>query len=170
MSTETTGPAESQRADPSTDDNEIVTWWGLVIEGYHQTQERLMTEISERFDLAPGAFDILIRLIRSPGHRMPMTRLAREAALSSGGFTKIADRLAAADLITRERCDTDRRVTYAVLTEHGLNMAEQSRKACADILRRRVLTPLGPDSSAQLAEVMRTLREANSEHAGDEAD
>ena len=28
--------------DPYINDDEIVTWWGLVIEGYHTTQNRLM--------------------------------------------------------------------------------------------------------------------------------
>ncbi|MCI2424279.1 MarR family transcriptional regulator [Saccharopolyspora sp. K220] len=149
--------------DPCTDDDEIITWWGLVIEGYHVTQERIGAEISEQFDLAPASFDILIRLVRSPEHRMPMTKLAREAALSSGGFTKVADRLAKADLIRREPCDTDRRVTYAVLTDHGLDIAKRARKAGAEILRRRVLAPLGKADSAALAQAMRTLRTANSE-------
>ena len=75
--------------DPNTDDDEIVTWWGLVIEGYLATQDKLMGEIADRFGLAPASFDILLRLVRSPEHRMPMTRLATEAALSSGGFTKV---------------------------------------------------------------------------------
>ncbi|WP_216217066.1 MarR family winged helix-turn-helix transcriptional regulator [Amycolatopsis aidingensis] len=139
----------------------MVTWWGLVIEGYLATQERLMGEIAERFDLAPASFDILIRLIRSPECRMPMTRLAGEAALSSGGFTKVADRLVAAGLIRRAPSERDRRVTYAVLTEHGRDVAERARHACAEILRRRVLEPLGPAASASLAEAMRTLRAAN---------
>ncbi|SFB60460.1 DNA-binding transcriptional regulator, MarR family [Amycolatopsis marina] len=148
--------------DPCTDDDEIVTWWGLVIEGYLATQDRLMGEIAERFDLAPASFDILIRLIRSPDHRMPMTRLAGEAALSSGGFTKVADRLVAAGLIRRVPSPEDRRVTFVTLTEHGLDIADKARRACAEILRRRVLTPLGPEASASLADAMRTLRAVNS--------
>lgn len=163
MSSENTAYAQPEPTSSSTDDDEIVTWWGLVIEGYHVTHDNLMGEIEQQCDLAPGAFDILIRLLRSPDHRMPMTRLAREAALSSGGFTKVADRLAAADLITRQPCDTDRRVTYAVLTEHGLDTADRARKACAEILRRRVLAPLGSERSADLAEAMRALRAANAE-------
>lgn len=143
------------------DDDDIVTWWGLVIEGYVATQERLMGEIAERFGLAPASFDILLRLVRSPDHRMPMTRLAREAALSSGGFTKVADRLVAADLICRVPSADDRRVTYACLTDHGLDVAEQARTACAEILRHTVLKPLGPDAAESLADAMRTLREVN---------
>ncbi|HVW44642.1 MAG TPA: MarR family transcriptional regulator [Amycolatopsis sp.] len=145
------------------DDDEIVTWWGLVIEGYLATQDKLMGEIAERFGLAPASFDILLRLVRTPGHQMPMTRLAKEAALSSGGFTKVADRLVTADLICRLPSPDDRRVTYACLTDHGVEVAEKARQACAEILRRRVLAPLGPDASMALAEAMRTLRAANGE-------
>lgn len=152
----------TRRIDPATDDDEMVSWWGLVIEGYVATQDALMGEIGERFGLAPASFDILVRLLRSPGHRMPMTRLATEAALSSGGFTKVADRLVAAGLIRREPCDTDRRVTFAVLTDHGIDVAREARAACAEILRRIVLGPLGADAAEGLAEAMRTLRATNS--------
>lgn len=147
--------------DPRTDDDEIVTWWGLVIEGYQATQDRLLGEITERYGLAPASFDILLRLVRSPEHRMPMTRLAGEAALSSGGFTKVADRLVAAGLIRRVPSPADRRVTFAALTDHGRDIAEQARRTCAEILRRTVLDPLGPTASAALADSMRTLRSVN---------
>ncbi|WP_298180922.1 MarR family transcriptional regulator [Saccharomonospora sp.] len=147
------------------DDDEVVTWWGLVIEGYLTTQDRLMTEIEKRFGLAPASFDVLLRLVRSPDYRMPMTRLAHEAALSSGGFTKVADRLCEAGLIRRIPSDQDRRVIYACLTEHGIDIAQQARSACADILRHTVLAPLGPDASKSLAQAMRILRDTNSAEA-----
>lgn len=152
--------------DDSPDTDEIVTWWGLVIEGYANTQRGLMGEIERRFDLAPAQFDILIRLVRTADHRMPMTKLAREAALSSGGFTKVADRLARVGLIQRVRCDDDRRVVYAELTAQGRALAEQAREACAEILRRRVLEPLGPAGATSLAASMRVLRAANDDAAG----
>ncbi|MCE7003863.1 MarR family transcriptional regulator [Kibdelosporangium philippinense] len=146
---------------PDIGDDEIVTWWGLVIEGYQATQDRLLAEIASRLGLAPGPFDILLRLLRSPGHRLPMTRLAKEAALSSGGFTKVADRMAEAGLIRREPSETDRRVTHAVLTDHGLDMAQRASKLTSEVLRERVFKPLGQKRSTELAEAMRTLRATN---------
>lgn len=146
---------------PSTD--EIVTWWGLVIEGYIATHDRLMGEIEQRFGLPPAQFDILVRLVRTPDYRMPMTKLAGEAALSSGGFTKVADRLVKSGLIRREPCETDRRVIHAVLTDDGQRVASDARDACAEILRRRVLEPLGPATATSLAEAMRVLRETNTD-------
>lgn len=154
----------STEASPHTDDDEIVTWWGLVIEGYQVTNERLLAEITERFDLTPAAFDILLRLVRSPEYRLPMTRLAKESAFSSGGFTKVADRLVAAGYLRREACETDRRVIRAVLTEHGRDVADRARQACAENLRRRVLAPLGTEACSELAATMRTLREVNGVH------
>jgi DNA-binding MarR family transcriptional regulator len=147
--------------EPQVDDDQLVTWWGLVIEGYHVTSERLAAEIERQFGLSMPSFDILIRLVRSPGNRMRMTMLAKEAALSSGGFTKVADRLTKAGLIHREPSETDRRVTYAVLTDHGLDVATRARAVCADLLRERVLAPLGQQNSANLAQAMRTLRTHN---------
>jgi DNA-binding MarR family transcriptional regulator len=147
--------------EPQVDDDQLVTWWGLVIEGYHVTSERLAAEIDRRFGLSMASFDILIRLLRSPDNRMRMTMLAKEAALSSGGFTKVADRLTKAGLIRREPSATDRRVTFAVLTDHGLEIATRARAVCAELLRERVLAPLGQQHSAALAAAMRTLRTAN---------
>jgi DNA-binding MarR family transcriptional regulator len=152
-----------KRRDPRTDDDEMVTMWGLVIEGYLAVDGGLMGEIADRFGLPPAQFDILLRLVRTPEQRMPMTRLAREAAFTSGGFTKVADRMAAAGLVRRERCDDDRRVVYVRLTPNGRQLANRARRACAQILRRIVLEPLGADRTAELAAAMRTLREANTE-------
>ncbi|MEB3369124.1 MarR family winged helix-turn-helix transcriptional regulator [Saccharopolyspora mangrovi] len=154
--------SEAISPDSAVDDDEIVTWWGLVIEGYHVTADKLATAIMDGYGLPMASFDILIRLVRSPDNRMPMTKLAREAALSSGGFTKVADRLAKADLIRRVPSETDRRVTYAELTDHGLDVASRARQTCAQVLRDHVLTPLGKSDSLALAQAMRTLREANS--------
>jgi DNA-binding MarR family transcriptional regulator len=152
-----------KRRDLRTDDDEMVTMWGLVIEGYLAVEARLMGEVAERFGLPPAQFDILLRLVRTPEQRMPMTRLAREAAFTSGGFTKVADRMAEAGLVRRERCDDDRRVVYVRLTPKGRQLANRARRACAEILRRIVLDPLGPGRTTELAATMRTLREANAE-------
>lgn len=135
--------------------------WGLVIEGYLATDRRLMDEIHDRHGLTPAQFDILLRLVRTDEHRMPMTRLAHEAAFTSGGFTKVADRMVAAGLVERERCDDDRRVIYIRLTTRGRKLAEEARRSCAEILRHILLGPLGATDTRELAETMRTLRDVN---------
>lgn len=147
---------------PVTEDDGAITAWGVVIEGFLPTQALVMDSVAARFGLAPAPFDILLRLLRTPGCRMPMTRLAREAALSSGGFTKVADRLVRAGCLRREPSAEDRRVIYAVLTPEGRAQAEEARAICAAAIEEHVLAPLGPDRSAALVAAMRVLRDHNS--------
>ncbi|WP_316770237.1 MarR family winged helix-turn-helix transcriptional regulator [Streptomyces sasae] len=142
-------------------DRELLDWWMLVMQGFHATQDVLASELAERFNLRQGSAEVLIRLLAAPKHRMPMTRLAYEARMSSGGFTKVADRLCAAGLTRRMSCDEDRRLTYLELTDQGKDTARAVSQAVTEILRARVLTPLGRDGLGTLADAMRTLHDAN---------
>ncbi|MEV0297167.1 MarR family transcriptional regulator [Nocardia sp. NPDC050710] len=66
----------------------------------------------------------LIRLSRSPNHRLRMTDLATQTSLSTSGVTRLVDRLAKAGLVARELDPADRRSAYAVLTEAGTRRLE----------------------------------------------
>ncbi|MDQ6848888.1 MAG: MarR family transcriptional regulator [Actinomycetota bacterium] len=44
---------------------------------------------------------MLHSLLRAEDHRSPMSALAREVSMTSGGFTKLADRMARGGLIDR---------------------------------------------------------------------
>lgn len=131
------------------------------MQGYHATHESLVSEVNERFNLGRGVAHVLVGLLTAPQHRMPMTRLAHEARMSSGGFTKLADRLCAAHLARRVTCEDDRRVTYLELTDHGQDTAQAISQAATQILRARVLTPLGRSGFGNLADAMRQLRDTN---------
>lgn len=136
-------------------------WWRLVSEGYLTIQQRLVHSINQRFGLSSASFDILLRLIRSPDHRMSMTQLAHEAALSSGGFTKLADRLIAADLVQRIPSSHDRRIVHIALTEYGSAVAKQIHQTCAKLLREALIHPLGPQRAEELADTMHALQQTN---------
>ena len=105
-------------------------------------------------------FEVLLRLVRSPDHRLPMTKLAGEISFSSGGFTKLADRLESAGLVVREACPSDRRVTWMTLTPAGKERIETLLVDHVAALRRRVLEPLGASRLEALGETMRVLRDS----------
>lgn len=74
-----------------------------------------------------------------------MTRLADEVSFSSGGFTKLADRLEADALIERRADPADRRVTNAVLTPEGERLAKRTMALVARALRGQLLAPLSEE-------------------------
>ncbi|MFB7778793.1 MarR family winged helix-turn-helix transcriptional regulator [Streptomyces bauhiniae] len=155
----TDGRAEEEHADESAD-QQLLDSWQTVAEGFRATEEALVSQLAEQFKLGRGVADVTLRLLSAPDYRMPMTSLAHELGMSSGGFTKLADRLCGAGLARRVACDADRRVTYLELTDHGEDTAEAVSQAATQILRSRVLTPLGREGFDRLAHTMGELRDS----------
>ena len=97
----------------------LLTTGGLLAEthaGLLVTAER---QLEAETGLTVQWFDLLIRLARTPEHRLRMTDLAAQTTLSPSGLTRAVDRLCDAGLVERQACPTDRRSTYAVLTPDG---------------------------------------------------
>src|SRR6516162_2652890 len=67
-----------------------------------------------------STYDVLIELYEAPEHRLRMHELAERVVLSRSGLTRLVDRLEAEGLLTRDRCGTDRRGAFAVITEQGI--------------------------------------------------
>lgn len=163
MGQRTAGPAAGGAVGADISDSDLVDLYGLLLDGCLRTERSVRVDLVAGVDLPGPWLEVLLRLLRTPGRRLPMTRLARDVSLTSGGFTKLADRMAAAGLIDRQPCATDRRITYTVLTARGARLAEEGHRRQAALLRRHLLEPLGADRAEQLGELMRVLRDANSE-------
>ena len=142
-------------------DDELITAWGMLHEAMNSVQPKLLEAVTpDGKDMAGPWFEVLIRLQRTPGHQLPMSRLAREVSLSTGGFTKLADRLEREGYVVRESCSADRRVVYASLTEQGLDFIDRTRVEHVELLREYVLDPLGSEWVRELTTIARTLRDS----------
>ncbi len=139
---------------------EVVTCWGLVEEGFRNTHRVIATEIEET-GLPVQWFEVLIRLLRTPEHRLPMNKLAADIDMTSGGYTKLVDRLESAEMVERVPAVDDRRVIYTSLTAAGKRAAEESLSRHESHLKEVVLGVLSGAQLRTLAELMRKLRDAH---------
>jgi MarR family 2-MHQ and catechol resistance regulon transcriptional repressor len=96
-----------------------LTTVGLFVEAHAGLARAMEQELEAESGLSVQWFEVLIRLARTPGHRLRMSDLAAQTTLSASGLTRAVDRLEAAGLVARQACPTDGRSTYAVLTEEG---------------------------------------------------
>ena len=140
---------------------ELVSLWGAVVEGFADVSRVLAAEMEEAVGIPMSWAEVLFRLRRTPGEELPTTRLARQVAFSSGGFTKLLDRLVDAGLVERRACPTDRRVVYAGLTARGREVADRALRVHADGLRRHVVETIGEERFRAVAAVLELLREAS---------
>ena len=142
------------------DDAQLVSWWGLVLEGFSATMRLVAADVETECGLSQAPAEVMLRLGRTPGGRLPMTRIARESSLSSGGLTKVADKLVRLGFARRVPADDDRRVIYLALTSRGQALADRIEKRTAEVLRRTMLAELGVVEAQQLGHTMRRLRDA----------
>lgn len=143
------------------DDAEAVEIWGRAVRGHAAVERRLAAIFRERFALGEAEAETLLSLHRAPSGRETMKELARTAAFSAGGFTKIADRLAARGFVERIACSEDRRVTWLSLTPPGAGVAAELTAATAAANRAHVIDVLGLERSRELARMMTELYRAN---------
>lgn len=137
-------------------DETAVTDWQTVVEGFTRAQRRLMVPI-ESMGLPEPHFAALMLLQRATDHRLPMSKLAQELAMTSGGFTKLADRLARDGLIDRRNSAGDRRVVYATLTEQGAHTIAAAERIYRASLRQHVVDVIGRDGLGRTAQLLREL-------------
>ncbi|MFI6505054.1 MarR family winged helix-turn-helix transcriptional regulator [Nonomuraea typhae] len=111
-------------------DDPRLTAMGLITE-VHAGLAARMNPVFQAAGLSWIDFETLIRLSRSPEHRLRMTDLATQTGLSTSGVTRVVDRLERENFVARMACPTDRRASYAVLTDEG-------RRRLADVLPRHL--------------------------------
>ncbi len=137
--------------------DELVAAWTCVARGYTHVTQTLTEQVERETGLPAACFFALVWLLRSDGQAVPLSMLARQLAFSSGGFTKVADRLEQTGLIERQPSACDRRVTNAALTPVGREQAERAFAVYSAGLRELVLQRLSIDDLRVLADHMSRL-------------
>ena len=148
-------------AGPSTDDH-AVELWGRVINGFEVTNRRIHAAINQEFSLTEAEVQVLLNLHRQTEHRAPMAKLAQAASFSTGGFTKLADKLTQRGYVSRAACADDRRVTFLEFTAEGREVADRLTALTARTNHEVFIDVLGEERAALVAEAMTELFRANS--------
>jgi DNA-binding MarR family transcriptional regulator len=138
-------------------DDELVAAWKRVARGYTHVTQLLTEQVERETGLPAACFFALVGLLRGGDQGVPLSALARQVAFSSGGFTKVADRLEQGGLIERRPSACDRRVTNAALTPAGREQAERAFAVYSAGLRELVLQRLTINELRVLADHMSRL-------------
>ncbi|MDQ4491612.1 MarR family winged helix-turn-helix transcriptional regulator [Sinomonas sp. ASV486] len=145
--------------------SEPVELWGRVINGFDVTNRRIQRAIQRELSLNEAEAQVMLNLLRTPDRRAPMAKLARASSFTTGGFTKLADKMARRGLVARAACDDDRRVTFLEFTPEGAKVADDLLRLVERINHEAFIDVLGEDRARQVAQAMTELFRANSEHA-----
>jgi DNA-binding MarR family transcriptional regulator len=138
--------------------DERITLMGLLLETHARLTRVLSAALEEACGIPLTWFDVLIRLGRSPERRLTMSQVAAQVSLTTGGVTRLVDRIAEAGYVERQSCPSDRRSIYVALTAAGTEKLQEATAAHLEDLERHLLEPLDADERAALAGTLRKLR------------
>jgi DNA-binding MarR family transcriptional regulator len=77
-----------------------------------------------KFGLTPQQYNVL-RILRGEGRPLPILDIASRMITVVPGITGLIDRLEAANLVERKRCEEDRRVIYVAIAPRAVELLGQ---------------------------------------------
>ncbi len=148
----------------STLDDERITEFGLFVEASRRLNHIMESSLRNQHGITSVEFEAMLRIGRSPERHMSMTQLADEMVLTSGGITRLIDRLTEAGHVIRVSCPSDRRVQWAHLTDAGVEKVATILETHLADLDRHFFSAMSADEKATLLPVLDRLRAGCSEN------
>lgn len=139
--------------------DERVVLFGLLAETNARLSRDLATALEAECGLPLAWFDVLLRLRRAEDGRLKMSQMADAIVHSTGGTTRLVDRLEEAGLVTRQSCPNDRRAVYVAITPAGNARLDEALAVHLGFLDRQLAARLSGDERAALRGLLAKLGE-----------
>jgi DNA-binding MarR family transcriptional regulator len=131
--------------------------WVALLRAHAATTRELSALLVAEHGLTINDYEVLLHLSRAPERRMRRVDLAESVLLSASGITRLLDGLERCGHVERAACATDRRVTYAVLTESGADKLDEARATHLAGVRELFSERFGTEELTALAELLGRL-------------
>ena len=127
-----------------------------LVRGHTALTRGLSARLLTEHGLTINDYEVLLHLSRAPERRLRRVDLVERIMLTPSGITRLLDGLQSAGLVVKATCDSDARVTYAVLTDAGYEkLRTASRSHIADI--EAAFARFDDDELEQLASLLARL-------------
>ena len=103
--------------------------WVNFLRAHAAVTRQLSARLEATHGLTLSDFDVLVQLYYAPDRALRRVDIARAVLLTASGITRLLDGLERAGWVEKRACETDARVSYAVLTEAGLQKFEAARRS-----------------------------------------
>ena len=138
-------------------DDERLALMGLLVRSHRRLADLLGRELEQSVGIPLVWFDVLIHIGGADEERLTMSKLSAEVALTTGGVTRLVDRMVEAGLVARQNCPSDRRSVHVVLTPAGQATLGHAIGEHIEGIDRHLFSPLDDADRAALAVALAKL-------------
>jgi DNA-binding MarR family transcriptional regulator len=131
--------------------------WRAYLTATQLLQAQLDRELQRDSGIPHAYYEILVRLSEAPGRVLRMSELADAADSSRSRLSHAVARLEQTGWVRRESCPTDRRGSFARLTDEGFAALEAAAPAHVESVRRHLVDRLTPVQLQQLREISEAI-------------
>ncbi|BEL06934.1 MarR family winged helix-turn-helix transcriptional regulator [Actinoplanes sichuanensis] len=137
--------------------HELVLAFGRLQGAANRLEYILGRALEEECGISHLMFEVLLILGRAGDAGLSMRSIAQEQVLTTGGATRLVDRMEAAGLVERAADPADRRGTLVRLTPEGETTVVRAAQVHVTNIRRYFVEPLPADHRTRFAEDLRLL-------------
>ena len=137
-----------------------VQTWAQLLRAHAALTRRFSRDLLTAHGLTLNDYEVRLHLARAPERRLRRVDLAERVVLTASGVTRLLEGLERAGFVARARCAQDARVTYAVLTEAGLEKLREAAPTHVGGIRDQFAELYSAEELETLAELLGRLCEA----------
>ncbi|MGW3417353.1 MarR family winged helix-turn-helix transcriptional regulator [Streptomyces phaeochromogenes] len=138
-------------------DHELILVFGRLQGAANRLEYILGRALEEECGISHLMFEVLLILGRAGAPGLSMRAVAQEQVLTTGGATRLVDRMEAAGLVARAESPGDRRGKLVRLTPLGEETTVRASQVHVENIKRYVVEPLPPKDRERFAEDLRIL-------------
>jgi DNA-binding MarR family transcriptional regulator len=128
-----------------------------LVRSHAATTRALSAQLVAEHGLTINDYEALLRLSQAEGRRLRRVDLAQALLLTASGVTRLLEGLERAGLVEKAACETDLRVTYAVLTDAGYERLRAASESHVAAVRALFEERFSNEELARLAELLGRL-------------
>jgi DNA-binding MarR family transcriptional regulator len=138
----------------------LVVTFGRLLGVANRLEFLVGRAIEQECGISHLMFEVLLILGRAGGSGLSMRAVAQERVLTTGGVTRLVDRMVASGLVARDHDPDDRRGRLVRLTPLGEETAVRAARLHAENVQRLFLDLLPADHREQFISDLRTVSRA----------
>jgi DNA-binding MarR family transcriptional regulator len=131
--------------------------WRAFLEANRQVFDELDRQLQRDAGMPHAYYEVLVRLSEAPDRTLRMSELAERSQSSRSRLSHAVTRLEALGWVRRAACPTDRRGTFASLTEQGFAALAAAAPGHVETVRSLLFDRLTSEQVERLGEICDAL-------------
>jgi DNA-binding MarR family transcriptional regulator len=131
--------------------------WRSFMAAFHGLTDQLARQLQRDSGMPHTYYEILVSLSEAPDRTLRMSELAGLRGSSRSRLSHAITRLEEAGWVRRRECATDKRGSFAMLTEEGFAALRAAAPGHVTEVREKLFDKLTPEQIQQLGEISKAI-------------